>query len=1606
MKNRRILSPGSLTIFAALCCALSAQGASKVAIAPVSGNAVHPLLFDGIRQIILADLGLTGEFEPVTADLRDFNTEKASAFRDRADIVVSIVVRDQLNRLEAWVRATDTASGYNIGSLKVTGGLNDVRLLQDKIATATLGILRAGIPPARQAEIFKGHVDDPRTLAALGQASARIDRKEYLPALAMLAEARALSPDARAPRALMEKTGSALLDASKAADDRGYAFFYMGRDADAVREFDAALAANAANQKALVGKSTVLSSLGKNAEAEALLLQAQKQDPNNAALPGALARLYGRTGQRAGQLEQLQRSAALGSDDAAVYEGLGDALAQRRQNASAAQAYAKAADLSVAAVNLRNARALYVKANQLSPTADGGLREVDVLIKMGQVDVAIAVLNRMSVARPESDAIRARLGLAFLLANQTDAAIRRFREALEINGRNYEANFYLGVVYDDIIVDDAMAARYLEAAFKIRPDEFEPGMRLAKIYIDQQKSAAAVNLMERLVKLAPNNVELHARLGDAYYAAENYASAELAYAKAAGFVPDLLWAHEGLAKVYVRTGQTDKALASLDRVYAIDAVDNVFVREGEVLLASLTPKVYVDMARRFPKSVPDAQGKAVPVNQTVVLRLRPARSAAEWVRERFAIFILDEKKLRQDVELALFARYRVIRPAKEQDGEIPVPRFENAGEMTALARGAKADGVFGYRVRAFERGAEKDRVKVDMLLHTAVDGGLHGVEDKATIEAAEYPRGRVVILNPRAPLSYLTALLIFLIPLLYFTVYRARRRGWGTVKVILNYDPKMESFLTLKLSTKVEDIKSDQKLIVRDKEKHQKSKYKQFVQQRGAWVKQMVGRETVFERVPARAYHCYLFGTIEDTGLSKKTVGNYSMVQQFTLGKNETRELTFELEKKEAYVIIYVTEGDRYLAGAEIHTSASQEVKFSRGEAGTFFYLPLGDHVVTVRHEGRSYRQKVSVRDLADKNVLFDVQNVDELLAQEEVAEEKIVATAKRMEDQGQLADAAKLLEKAGRADEALDTKAQQHLAEGDALRAAQEYARGREFVKAAKIYAQSGDHAKANVMHGFHYLAQKEYEKALGYLEKTDSYQALASAYRALDREDAYHSAMAKYHLQKGQKIEAAQSLIKAKEYSRAAEIYEELKEPEKAAILFARDGNFSLAANLFAQTGDTLKAAKAFEEGAFYDDAIGLYRETGHKDKVIELLVKAERFTEAAREAKDQGLNDEAIKICQRTPDTHHEYFDSQVLLAQLFFERGMNDLALSTYQQIMKEHSARLDDDALYVYGDLLEAMDQGQAALAVFENILQRNFHFKDVNLRVNDLKGKVAAEARAVPQGMRETIGGADPARPARYEVLGELGRGAMGVVFKAKDRTLDRIVAYKTLPHTLKGDSAALEDLVREAQTAAKLNHPGIVTVYDVGEQDGAYFMAMEYVEGQTLQEILKRYRRVTGANFLHIARALCTVLDFAHQRKVIHRDVKPSNIILTPDKNVKLMDFGLAKILEDLAIDKTMLRGTPLYMAPEQVLGKDIDHRCDIYALGVIFYEMLAKSPPFVEGDIMYAHLHVAPRPLLEAASDVPAHVAQAVMACLEKKKTDRPETARALWQMISTPS
>ena len=257
----------------------------------------------------------------------------------------------------------------------------------------------------------------------------------------------------------------------------------------------------------------------------------------------------------------------------------------------------------------------------------------------------------------------------------------------------------------------------------------------------------------------------------------------------------------------------------------------------------------------------------------------------------------------------------------------------------------------------------------------------------------------------------------------------------------------------------------------------------------------------------------------------------------------------------------------------------------------------------------------------------------------------------------------------------------------------------------------------------------------------------------------------------------------------------------------------------------------------------------------------------------------------------------------------------------------------------------------------------------------------------------------------RYQITRELGRGAMGVVYHAIDPTIGRAVAIKTLRLREVDDGEQRlrlrERLFREARSAGALSHPGIVTIYDMDEVDGMAYIAMEFVDGQTLDEILSRPEALPGDRLKEVLRQAAAALDYAHRKGVIHRDIKPANIMIDGSGAVKITDFGIAKITQVEGQTLTgVLVGTPNYMSPEQVQGQEVDGRSDQFSLAVIAFEMLSGERPFAGEQIstvVYKIVAEQPSPLQDLNTTLNENVDKAVRRALAKKPERRFATCTA---------
>jgi serine/threonine protein kinase len=246
----------------------------------------------------------------------------------------------------------------------------------------------------------------------------------------------------------------------------------------------------------------------------------------------------------------------------------------------------------------------------------------------------------------------------------------------------------------------------------------------------------------------------------------------------------------------------------------------------------------------------------------------------------------------------------------------------------------------------------------------------------------------------------------------------------------------------------------------------------------------------------------------------------------------------------------------------------------------------------------------------------------------------------------------------------------------------------------------------------------------------------------------------------------------------------------------------------------------------------------------------------------------------------------------------------------------------------------------------------------------------------------------------KYKILEELGRGGMGVVYKARDTRLDCTVALKFLPPELTKDEEAKKRFIQEAKAAATLNHPHICTIYEIDEAEEKTFISMEYIEGQSLKDKLKE-GPLSIDEAKDIALQVASGLEKAHKKGIVHRDIKPANIMINDEGQAKITDFGLAKLSWGVDLTKpATIMGTVAYMSPEQARGEEVDHRTDIWSLGAILYEMLTGKRPFEkeqEQSMIYAILNDRPIPLSLLRSDIPTHIEHVIERALAKKATER---------------
>ena len=550
----------------------------------------------------------------------------------------------------------------------------------------------------------------------------------------------------------------------------------------------------------------------------------------------------------------------------------------------------------------------------------------------------------------------------------------------------------------------------------------------------------------------------------------------------------------------------------------------------------------------------------------------------------------------------------------------------------------------------------------------------------------------------------------------------------------------------------------------------------------------------------------------------------------------------------------------------------------------------------------------------------------------------------------------------------------------GEGRRAASILERGGQHSLAASVWERLGEHQKAGEL----------YRKSGQMHKAAEMFAHLGDQRTAAELEGEHQLSM-------GNEPVAAECFLKAGDPIRAAELFENVREYARAAECYQSAGAFANAADAAVRAGDKARAAAFFENAKQFDRAAEMRAELGHFDLAAKFFAQSGRYFEAAQAASKTGAEEETVSYLQQVTSDDVDYQEATVQLARLFVCRGWTKLAVEKLMMVLAREEVRADNLGLWdVLAQAYEAEGELKKAAELLHRIMAVQYDFNEADKRHARTLERIAEErARedAVLTGSRtEPTGGESALNGNRYELKKLLGRGGMGAVHLAYDRLLKRNVAYKVLSSELARSPEAREQLLEEARAAAALNHPNIITVFDIGFKGDQPFICMELLEGETYAALVRRKKRLEISDVMHLLVSACQGLDHAHRRGIVHRDLKPSNLLLTTENRVKIVDFGLARLTSEKEENgDNSMSGTPKYVSPEQARAQETDARSDLYSLGASLYELLVGRAPFTEGNLIMHHLYTPVPPLRDQRPEIPEALEEIVLQCLAKNPNDR---------------
>ena len=565
-------------------------------------------------------------------------------------------------------------------------------------------------------------------------------------------------------------------------------------------------------------------------------------------------------------------------------------------------------------------------------------------------------------------------------------------------------------------------------------------------------------------------------------------------------------------------------------------------------------------------------------------------------------------------------------------------------------------------------------------------------------------------------------------------------------------------------------------------------------------------------------------------------------------------------------------------------------------------------------------------------------------------------------------------------------------LAAGQPLDAARAFEQGGETMRAAEALRLAGQTEEAARIRGQRLFVDGKLEQAL---QEYETAGMTAEAAAALEKLGRYQEAFDRY--------------LRAGLLREAADVSRHHLDAREAARLYAEVGDWLEAGLVWESVGENLESARCFERGGDVIRADEVLARAGLVKERAQLLGRIGQVEDGFNILFEHGNLREAWEFLSAYGGTFPNLVEPLVKIGSWLQNEGEVTTAISVVQRAITGLPVRPELlPAFYSLAELLEEHGDLRAAEAAWQRVVEFEYGYRDAFQRLHIVAAQRTADEGAASSGSGitpppDSRSGAITDAASRYVLEQELGRGGMGVVYRARDTRLGRTVAIKILnPRQHTPD--AIRRFEREARAAAALSHPGIVHIYDFDRGFSSFYISMEFVSGPTLLQLIREETSFVRLNLLNLLRQIVDAVGYAHTRHVVHRDLKPANMILADRRQVKILDFGIARRLDELDLSGSGATGTPYYMAPEQILGEDPDERTDIYALGVTLFQMATGTLPFATGNILRAHLEQPPPDPQALAPDLEPALSHLIMRCLAKDREQRPRDGAALQAALAS--